>query len=138
MKLHKKVLLVSIAFLIFVVPFYSSRSNNLNKMLGFDQPNLTINIKNTNLDIAKLRITYNNDLEIIKSINGKENEIVEMAYRSNSGDKLYIELIDHYGDVVSDLKPNLKITPQHLYRPNIKYNLEISIEDEVLEFTQNK
>lgn len=138
MKLHKKVLLVSIAFLIFVVPFYSSRSNNLNKMLGFDQPNLTIDIKNTNLDIAKIRITYNNDLEIIKSINGKENEIVEMAYRSNSGDKLYLELIDHYGDVVSDLKPNLKITPQHLYRPNIKYNLEISIEDEVLEFTQNK
>ncbi|MBF8984761.1 hypothetical protein IZY60_14555 [Lutibacter sp. B2] len=136
----KKVFLYSIIFILLLVGVVQKTIYRypLGIIGNGNIPNLCIEVKNKSVQSITISMTYDEKVKIKRTIEGGEKETINLAYRSNLGDRLNIQVINKNKKVITELNPYLSKEPQHIYNPNIKYKAEIIFEKGVLNFKQTK
>ena len=128
-------ILVAIVLIILYVAYYV---NLLSMVLNPETPNVTIEIKNdSNKDIGySVLIEDRNPIE--GSLEKNKKSEVNVVYPWNLSDKLEIKINNKDGKVICETKPNLKIIPQHLYNPYVKYKLQVVFNHNQMQVIQVK
>lgn len=135
----KKIIFACILVTIILIILYAAYYVNLlSTALDPEAPNMTIEIRNdSNKDIGySVLVVGRNPVE--GNLDKSKKSEVNVVYPWNLSDKLEIKINDKEGKVICETKPNLKIIPQHLYNPYVKYKLEAVFKNNQLQVVQIK